>query len=82
VRFDLEWSLLGCVYDELLVGVAGLSEPEDKEWPGRLEETYEKFKSEVGPEATERLERYSALADSYRPEEPHFHIGVLGVHPA
>lgn len=82
VRFDLGWPLLGCVSKSRLVGVAGLSEPEQKPWPESLERTYDRFRAIVGSEAAQRLERYSELADSCRPKSPHFYLGVLGIHPA
>ena len=81
VRFDLDWPLLGCILESRLVGVAGVSEPQDTLWPESLSKTYDNFKSVVGLDATHRLERYSELADCYRPEAPHIHLGVLGVHP-
>lgn len=82
VRFDLDWPLLGCIENKRLVGVAGLSGPEDKPWPQSLRKTYARFASMVGPKATDRLERYSERADFHRPKAPHFHLGVLGVHPS
>jgi ribosomal protein S18 acetylase RimI-like enzyme len=82
VRLDLDWPLLGCIFNSALAGVAGLSEPEEVPWPESLSKTYRKMRSVIGPQAIERLERYSEIVDSYRPEDPHFYLGVLGVHPS
>jgi len=82
VRFDLEWALLGCIHDSKLVGVACVTEPEEKPWPESLNRTHERLNSVIGPEATNRLERFSELTDVYRPDEPHFYLDDIGVHPA
>ncbi|NIM96219.1 MAG: GNAT family N-acetyltransferase [Anaerolineales bacterium] len=81
VRLELDWPILGCIADDGLVGVACVTEPEEVEWPESLGRTYRELVNSIGPEATERLERYSDLTDSYRPEMPHYYLAVLGVHP-
>jgi ribosomal protein S18 acetylase RimI-like enzyme len=82
VRIELEWPLLGCNHDSRLVGVACVTVPEHRPWPKSLSKKYEKLVSAIGPEATDRLERYSALTDTHRPEAPHFYLAVFGVHPS
>ncbi len=81
VRLDLEWPLLGSVSGDRLVGVAAVTRPDDTQWPASLSATYERLKSSIGPEATERLERYSRVADRYLPGQPHYYLGAIGVRP-
>lgn len=82
VRLLLEWPLWGWYSAEgTLTGVAGLSMPEEKPWPQSLEAVYNEFQACIGPAASQRIERYARLADSYRPKEPHYHLGFIGVHP-
>lgn len=82
VRYQLDWPLKGCIRKGKLVGVEGITMPEHKEWPQRLTDIYASFKWYVGPAATERFERFSELAEAHKPQEPHFHLGVIGVHPS
>ena len=81
VRFDLDWPLFGIEEDGRLLGVAGVTAPEDKPWPPSLAATYEQYTSFVGPRAAARFERYAALADAHRPREPNYGLGVIGVRP-
>ncbi len=81
VRFDLDWPLLGVVQDARLIGVAGVTEPEDRPWPASLAATYEQYKALVGPRAAARFERYAELAEAHRPSRPHYSLGVIGVRP-
>src|SRR5688572_25795573 len=59
VRHELDWPLKGALLDGRLMGVAGLSLPEDKEWPPSLQAIYHNFKEFIGPQASARLEEYS-----------------------
>jgi GNAT superfamily N-acetyltransferase len=81
VRFELGWAVLGIVLDSKLVGVANVTEPEEASWPESLVRRYENLKSAIGTEATGRLERYSEITDSFRPADPHYHVGVGGFLP-
>jgi ribosomal protein S18 acetylase RimI-like enzyme len=81
VRLLLDWPLLGSVKDGRLLGVLGVTEPEDKPWPSTLQSVYDQFKAVVGPAASRDLEGHAALTDAHRPKAPHHHLGVLGVHP-
>jgi ribosomal protein S18 acetylase RimI-like enzyme len=81
VRIELGWPLLGYEVDADLVGVACVSEPEDKQWPDSLKETYNRLKTVIGTKATRRLEKYARLTDKFRPEDPNHYLAVIGVHP-
>lgn len=63
------------------MGVANVTEPGEVQWPESLAHKYEILKSAIGPEATGRLERYSEITDSFRPSDPHYHVGVGGFLP-
>ncbi len=81
VRLHLDWPLLGVYRDGALAGVAGLTMPEPKDWPAGLDAAYRRLGEAVGAEAIGRLERYSAAVDAAMPPEPHYFLGVVGVHP-
>jgi predicted GNAT family N-acyltransferase len=82
VRLLLDWPLLGVIEEDgFLVGVAGLSLPGDPTWPPALHQVYADFKTTVGADSASRMERYAELADTNRPSEPHYQLGVIGVAP-
>lgn len=82
VRLLLDWPLLGVRIDHSqLAGVAGISLPGEIEWPQSLQDVYENLKTKIGPEAVSRLETYSQIADTNRPAEPHYQLGMIGVDP-
>ena len=82
VRYLLDWPLFGSFTDTRLLGVAGVTEPEQKPWPETLVSVYRELQTVIGPRATEHLEQYSSHADSFRPQAPHYHLGMIGVDPA
>ena len=81
VRLELEWPLIGVEADGRLAGVLGVTMPGDDRWPDSLKQIYENLGTTTGPTVVQRLEAYSELADSRRPSETHFHVGVVGVRP-
>ncbi len=82
VRFLLNWPLFGSFSGTRLLGVAGVTEPEDTPWPPPLVSVYEHLKAVIGPGSTEHMERYAHHVDQFRPQEPHYHLGMIGVDPA
>ncbi|MGB7873389.1 MAG: GNAT family N-acetyltransferase [Anaerolineales bacterium] len=82
VRLLLDWPLLGVfVEGEKLAGVAGITLPGEVKWPPSLQEIYANLSTRIGQEAVLRLETYSRLADTNRPSEPHYQLGMIGVDP-
>lgn len=82
VRLLLDWPLLGIWVDnDQLAGVAGITLPGNVEWPEALQDVYENLKTQIGSQAVSRLETYSQLADSNRPAESHYQLGMIGVDP-
>ena len=80
VRLMLDWPLLGCWNDRnQLVGVAGLSLPGNPKWPATLHQVYNNLKALVGQKSAEIIETYAKLADTNRPEQPHYQLGMIGV---
>jgi GNAT superfamily N-acetyltransferase len=63
------------------VGVVGLDLPGGDEWPPELEQVYQSMGARIGHTAVQRMERYSELADSSRPDTPHIKVGMIGVSP-
>jgi GNAT superfamily N-acetyltransferase len=80
-RFDAESPPLGHTIGARLVGVACVARPTDKRPSDSLIKKYEGLKSTVGQEATHRLEAHGQLVARYRPEQPNYHLIVIGVHP-
>jgi len=80
-RFDAEPPPLGYVVDAKLVGVACVAGLADNCLSNTLIKRYENFKSTIGQEATHRLEAHGQLVTRYRPEQPNYHLIVIGVHP-
>jgi len=82
VRLLLNWPLLGC-WDtkHRLVGVAGLSLPGKTVWPPTLQKVYRDLKACIGVNASTLLEEYARQADTNRPKEPHYQLGMIGVDP-
>lgn len=81
VRFDLGWPLMGVECDGKLLAVAGIDEPGAADWPQSLSDSYQNFQRVAGPDSVRRLEAYASLPDQHRPAEPHFFLGMVGVHP-
>lgn len=81
VRLRLDWPLLGRFQDGALAGVAGVTLPEDADWPPALEAVYRETQDALGRVGTRRLEAYAARVDAERPSAPNHMLGVLGVDP-
>ncbi|MBN1399433.1 MAG: GNAT family N-acetyltransferase [Anaerolineae bacterium] len=82
VRLLLGWPLLGSIEARgRVAGVLGVSLPGDPQWPPALNRVYARLGEVVGPESIARLEAYSRLADTNRPKQPHYQVGILGVDP-
>ncbi len=82
VRLLLDWPLLGSFGETELMGVAGVTDPDQTPWPSALQTVYHEMQTFIGPTAATRFEQYAARADAYRPNEPHYHLGMIGVRPA
>jgi ribosomal protein S18 acetylase RimI-like enzyme len=82
VRYQLDWPVKGSVVKGKLVGAELITPPEPKDWTPKLNEMYESFKWYVGPVATERLEKFSELVKAHKPQEPHYFLSTIGVHPS
>lgn len=82
VRLLLNWPILGCWDTQhRLVGVACLSLPGKTVWPPALKEVYHELKACIGVHATTSMKEYTRKADTNRPEEPHYHLGIIGIDP-
>jgi ribosomal protein S18 acetylase RimI-like enzyme len=82
VRLLLNWPLLGCWDTQhRLVGVAGLSLPGKAVWPPTLQKVYEGLKACIGINASTLMEKYGSQADTNRPNEPHYQLGMIGIDP-
>lgn len=50
-------------------------------WPAPLAEEWRHLEASV-PHLTTRLAAYEAICDAHQPSEPHYYLGVIGVHPS
>ena len=82
VRLVLGWPLLGYQENTRLLGVVGLSEGMNVDWPEELHLHYKNLKDQIGSDAIDRLEQYSEIVNSHRPETQHIYVAVLGVDPS
>lgn len=60
-------------------GAMGYS-AERADWPKDIAEAWDRFEASI-PGLTARMAAYDAIADQYKPTEPHYYLGVLGVAP-
>lgn len=51
------------------------------EWPDDLGQAWEAFERGI-PGVVDRFNAYEQVADRYRPAQPHYYLGVIGVDPA
>jgi GNAT superfamily N-acetyltransferase len=63
-----------------VVGVAMGYDTAPPEWPEAYTREWERFEGEL-PGVEERFDAYGRVADRFRPETPHYYLGVLGVDP-
>lgn len=49
-------------------------------WPAALNQEWQALEARV-PEFHERLAAYEHICDTHQPSEPHYYLGVIGVHP-
>jgi len=64
-----------------IVGVAMGYDAAPPDWPREHARAWEAFELEI-PGVPERFAEYQRIAERFRPESPHYYLGVLGVDPA
>lgn len=64
-----------------IVGVAMGYDAAPPEWPEAHARGWEGFEAGI-PGVVERFDAYEKAAERYRPEAPHYYLGVLGVDPS
>jgi GNAT superfamily N-acetyltransferase len=70
------------VYDgDRLVGVAGISQPDEQPLPAALVSRWTWLAAVLGPQAVDRLERFGEVTARHRLPMPHLTLDVLGVLP-
>ena len=79
-RFLRDYPVLGVknTRDELLA-VAAVNPPRGLPFPPELEHRYNKLYDALGPDGTARLEQLSDVWKKLEFQEPHYHLGMLGV---
>jgi len=50
-------------------------------WPDAFNEEWRAFEASL-PGLAERLGAYEAICDAHQPRDPHYYLGVIGVHPS
>jgi ribosomal protein S18 acetylase RimI-like enzyme len=62
-----------------IVGVAMGYDTDPPEWPEHFNEEWRELAAQT-PGFAKRLGQYEAIATTWAPPEPHYYLGVLGVH--
>lgn len=75
------WPVLGVRADGEVVATALISEPSDEPPPPALAALRAELVERIGRDAIARLERYEHDSSLDAPDEPHYSLGVIGVHP-
>ena len=73
--------LLGIRFNDELVAVAGINDPEIKPMSPELKKVYTDLKSTIGKDAIKRLETYEKKSDPKDLNLPHHFLGIIGVKP-
>jgi len=79
-RFSRGYPVLGVESDDgRLVAAANVNPPASVPAPPALEGTYEKLRAALGVAAIARYRAFGAACAPFEPQEPHVHLGMIGV---
>src|SRR6185436_7466515 len=67
--------------DGEVVGAAMGYDASRPAWPTALAEEWRQFESSA-PALADRLAAYDEICEAYQPDEAHYYLGVIGVHPS
>ena len=82
-RLLRDYPVLGVASQEgRVVAVAGIDPAEGRSEPPALSELGRQLATELGQDAVERLEAFSASCQRHEPEVPHYNLGMIGVRRA
>jgi ribosomal protein S18 acetylase RimI-like enzyme len=79
-RIALGMPTILCRHEDRIVGAAMGYDTDPPEWPQRYNDEWRAL-AERTPGFGERLKTYESIATRCVPHEPHYYLGVLGVHP-
>src|SRR5688572_23100538 len=79
-RYAKDGIVLGIQDRNEWVAAALIDEAIQKPWPD-MENELGGLKQEIGEEAFARLELYEKMSSRAVPQDPHYLIGMIGVHP-
>jgi len=63
-----------------LMGAAMGYDTTSRAWPTDLSTEWDAFEASV-PGLTDRMATYDAVAEQFKPDEPHYYLGVIGLDP-
>lgn len=81
VRFAMAWPVLGLELEGELVAAALVNEPTDGTFLERFTDGLARLRDALGAEAYGRLEDFEHASEGNEPDEPHYFVGMVGVHP-
>lgn len=81
VRIALEMPALVLADGATMLGAAMGYNTDPPEWPGHFGREWEMIESNT-PGVAERFEAYERIVTLHRPADPHYYLGVIGVHPS
>jgi GNAT superfamily N-acetyltransferase len=80
VRLALGMPALVGRHGDSIVGFAMGYDTSPPEWPPELVAEWDAFEAAI-PGVSERFAGYERIADRYRPERPHYYLGVIAADP-
>jgi ribosomal protein S18 acetylase RimI-like enzyme len=81
LRIALEMPALVMADGATMLGAAMGYNTERPEWPGPFEREWATIESNT-PGVAERFQAYERIVTLHRPTNPHYYLGVIGVHPS
>lgn len=81
LQLELHWPLLGLIPRTRIAGVVGVGLPEQPRWSTSVADLQNGLSKQIGPQASERLDRYAARTNGHFPNKPLFYIRMIGVRP-
>lgn len=81
VRIALEMPAYVLQYGDDVMGAAMGYDTSRPVWPASLTEEWRMFE-DCAPDLAARLGAYEMICDAHQPDEDHYYLGVIGVHPS
>lgn len=81
VRIAMEMPVVTAEENGRILGSAMGYSINPPKWPKPFESEWKEFEKSCGDGLTKGLAAYESIQEQFRPNDPHYYLGVLGVHP-